>query len=127
VAVDGTGRAGGPEILLEKNGVTQRDILTPRRCGRALAPAYGNGDCGIAYGKFLGGSSKRDKVFSKPKSAHSLSIPESIALRVRERLGHKALQANLSSGNPLRVIRLRDLDTGVAKQVRKILKLHSSN
>ncbi len=28
-----------------------------------MAPAYGNGDCEIAYGKFLGGSAKRDKVF----------------------------------------------------------------
>ena len=31
MAVDGTRRAGGPEILLEKNGLTQRVILTPRR------------------------------------------------------------------------------------------------
>ena len=38
VAVDGTGRAGGPEILLEKNGVTQRVILTPRRCRRGWQP-----------------------------------------------------------------------------------------
>jgi aryl-alcohol dehydrogenase-like predicted oxidoreductase len=32
-----------------------------------MAPAYGNGDCEIAYGKFLGGSSKRDKVFLQTK------------------------------------------------------------
>ena len=34
VAVDGKGRTGGPEVLFEKNGVTQRVILTLRRCGR---------------------------------------------------------------------------------------------
>ncbi|MBV9678224.1 MAG: aldo/keto reductase [Acidobacteriaceae bacterium] len=32
-----------------------------------MAPAYGNGDCEIAYGKFLGGSAKRDKVFLQTK------------------------------------------------------------
>src|SRR5689334_24318563 len=34
-----------------------------------MAPAYGNGDCEIAYGKFLGGSSKRDKVFQQTKAS----------------------------------------------------------
>lgn len=32
-----------------------------------MAPAYGNGDCETAYGKFLGGSAKRDKVFLTTK------------------------------------------------------------
>lgn len=32
-----------------------------------MAPAYGDGDCEIAYGKLLGGSSKRDKVFLQTK------------------------------------------------------------
>jgi aryl-alcohol dehydrogenase-like predicted oxidoreductase len=32
-----------------------------------MAPAYGNGDCEIAYGKFLAGSAKRDKVFLQTK------------------------------------------------------------
>jgi aryl-alcohol dehydrogenase-like predicted oxidoreductase len=32
-----------------------------------MAPAYGNGDCEIAYGKFLGGSAKRQKVFLQTK------------------------------------------------------------
>ena len=32
-----------------------------------MAPAYGNGDCEIAYGKFLGGSAKREKVFLQTK------------------------------------------------------------
>lgn len=37
-----------------------------------MAPAYGNGDCEIAYGRFLGGSAKRDKVFLQTKvSAYS--------------------------------------------------------
>jgi hypothetical protein len=32
-----------------------------------MAPAYGNGDCEIAYGKFLFGSAKRDRVFLQTK------------------------------------------------------------
>lgn len=32
-----------------------------------MAPAYGNGDCEIAYGKLLGGSAKRDRVFLQTK------------------------------------------------------------
>jgi aryl-alcohol dehydrogenase-like predicted oxidoreductase len=32
-----------------------------------MAPAYGNGDCEIAYGKFLGGPAKRGKVFLQTK------------------------------------------------------------
>ena len=32
-----------------------------------MAPAYGDGDCELAYGKFLGGSAKRDKVFLQTK------------------------------------------------------------
>ena len=32
-----------------------------------MAPAYGDGDCEVAYGKFLGGSAKRDKVFLQTK------------------------------------------------------------
>ncbi len=32
-----------------------------------MAPAYGNGDCEMAYGKFLAGSSRREKVFLQTK------------------------------------------------------------
>ena len=32
-----------------------------------MAPAYGDGDCERAYGKLLGGSAKRDKVFLQTK------------------------------------------------------------
>jgi aryl-alcohol dehydrogenase-like predicted oxidoreductase len=32
-----------------------------------MAPAYGNGDCELAYGKLLGGSAKRQKVFLQTK------------------------------------------------------------
>lgn len=32
-----------------------------------MAPAYGNGDCETAYGRFLGGSARRDKVFLTTK------------------------------------------------------------
>ena len=55
----------------------------------------------------------------------TLSIPESVALRVHERLSQESLQAQLSAGNPVRVIRLRDLDAGVAKKPRNVLKLKS--
>ena len=53
----------------------------------------------------------------------TLSIPESVALRVHERLSHESLQADLATGNPLRIIRLRDLDARMAKKPRDILKL----
>ena len=55
----------------------------------------------------------------------TLSIPESVALRVHERLTHDALQTRLPGGNPRRVVRLRDLHVGVPKKPRKILKLKS--
>jgi hypothetical protein len=55
----------------------------------------------------------------------TLSIPESVALRVHERLSQESLQAQLSAGNPVRVIRLRDLDAGVARKPRNVLKLKS--
>ena len=51
----------------------------------------------------------------------TLSIPESVALRVHERLGQEFLQAKLPARNPLRVVRLRDLNAGVSKQPRHVL------
>jgi hypothetical protein len=39
----------------------------------------------------------------------TLSIPESIAARVHERLSHNRFESSPSRRNPLRVIRLRDL------------------
>ena len=56
----------------------------------------------------------------------TLSIPESVALRVHERLGHKPLQSQLAACNPLRVVRLRDLNTGVAQKPRHIVKLKAA-
>jgi hypothetical protein len=53
-----------------------------------------------------------------------LSIPESVALRVHQRLSNNALQAALPAANPLRVIRLGDLDRGMAQKPRNVLKLH---
>ena len=55
----------------------------------------------------------------------TLSIPESVALHVHERLSQESLQAHFATGNPLRIIRLRDLNAGVAKKPRNILKLKS--
>jgi len=56
----------------------------------------------------------------------TLSIPESVALRVHQRLGNQPFQASLSASNPLRVIRLSDLDARVPKKARDVLKLHAS-
>jgi aryl-alcohol dehydrogenase-like predicted oxidoreductase len=39
-----------------------------------MAPAYGKGDCEIAYGKLLSGSSKRDKVFLQTKVSAFLNL-----------------------------------------------------
>jgi hypothetical protein len=55
----------------------------------------------------------------------TLSIPESVALRVHERLTQESLQSNLAASNQLRIIRLRDLGGEVAKKPRNILKLKS--
>src|ERR1035438_5475025 len=56
----------------------------------------------------------------------TLSIPESIALRVHERLGNQPFQATLAGGHPLRIIRLGDLHAGVPKKSRNIIKLKPS-
>ena len=56
----------------------------------------------------------------------TLSIPESVALRVHERLGHQPLKPQLPAGNPLRVVRLRDLHTGVTQKPRNIVKLKAA-
>ena len=56
--------------------------------------------------------------------ASTLSIPESVALRVHERLGNQPLQTAFAGGHPLRVICLGDLHAGVTKKPRNILKVH---
>src|SRR6266566_3720678 len=56
----------------------------------------------------------------------TLSIPESVALRVHERLGNQPLQATLAGGHPLRIIRLGDLHAGVSKKPRNVIKLKPS-
>lgn len=53
-----------------------------------------------------------------------LSIPESVASLVHARLTHNAFQPSLPAANPLRVIRLGDLDRAMPKQPRNVLKLH---
>ena len=50
----------------------------------------------------------------------TLSIPETVAIRVHERLGNQALKAASARRNPLRVVHLRDLDAGMPKQSRYI-------
>jgi hypothetical protein len=50
----------------------------------------------------------------------TLSIPESVALRVHERLGHDGLQPATASRNPLRVVSLGDCHARVSKQPRNV-------
>lgn len=56
----------------------------------------------------------------------TLSIPESVALRVHQRLGNQSLQATLAGGYPLRIIRLGDLHAGVSKKPRHVVKLQAT-
>jgi hypothetical protein len=56
----------------------------------------------------------------------TLSIPESVVLRVRERLSNQALQTSLAANNKLRVIRLRDLDRRVPQKARNVIKLQAA-
>src|SRR5947209_7546299 len=56
-----------------------------------------------------------DNLGSGKRNYSVLSIPESVALRVHERLSNQALKAELPAADPLRIIRLGDLDAGVSK------------
>jgi hypothetical protein len=56
----------------------------------------------------------------------TLSIPESVALRVRSRLSQQPLQSSGASGNPRRVVLLRNQDRRVSKQTRNIIRLKAS-
>ena len=51
----------------------------------------------------------------------TLSIPESVALRVHERLGNHTRAG--TSDRPVRIIRLSDLDAGLSTESRRVLKL----
>lgn len=48
----------------------------------------------------------------------TLSIPESVALRVHERLGNQPLQTTLVESHPVRILRLSDLHAGVSRKPR---------
>ena len=60
-----------------------------------------------------------------------LSIPESVASRVHARLSETlsedGRQTKLARSSPLRVIRLRDLHTGVPKQTRNVIHRHTGD
>lgn len=56
----------------------------------------------------------------------TLSIPESVAVRVHERISDEPLQAEPSTSRPTRIIRLRDLHGRVPKQPRNIIKLKAA-
>jgi hypothetical protein len=64
---------------------------------------------------------------SNSRKYTTLSIPESVAFRVHERLSQLAFQTHLATRDLLRVIRLRDLNAGVAKKPPNILKLKSGH
>jgi hypothetical protein len=57
----------------------------------------------------------------------TLSIPESVAQRVHERLGNHLLDESMSEGNrPLRVIRFGDLHSGGSSKPRNFIKLNAA-
>jgi hypothetical protein len=68
----------------------------------------------------------RVERFGGKRKYTTYSIPQGVALRVHERLSHQALKPHRSTLNPLRVVRLRDLHTGVTKKPRNIVKLKPS-
>ena len=69
---------------------------------------------GVLHMSFPGSKRKYD----------SISIPESVLLRIHDRLCQQPLESHLASGSPLRVIHLRDADATVPQQPRHVLKLH---
>jgi hypothetical protein len=62
-----------------------------------------------------GGTSKRKYA--------TLSIPESVASRVHEKLGNLPLRETAAAIQPLRVICLRDTHAGLSAKDRNIIKL----
>lgn len=54
----------------------------------------------------------------------TLSIPESVALRVHETLTQEPLKLKLASSNPRAVVNLRDSHAGVIQKPRHVLKSH---
>lgn len=63
--------------------------------------------------------------FTGKRKYTTLSIPESVASRVHERLGNEAFETQLAPANPLRVIRLRHFDARMRKKPRNVFKLKS--
>ena len=53
----------------------------------------------------------------------TLSIPESVALRVHERLGNQSPEAAVATGHALRVIRLGELEGRAPKKKRNVIKV----
>jgi len=69
----------------------------------------------------------RDRSMNAGKRAYTLrTVPESVVLRIHERLCNQSLKTPLPSSNPLRVVRLRDLDGGMAQKPRNVVKLKTS-
>ena len=66
-----------------------------------------------------------ERVSGKRKYV-TLSIPENIALCVHERLGNQSLKTEFSGGHPLRGVRLRDFNGGVAQKPRHVIKLKAA-
>ncbi len=65
------------------------------------------------------------KLATEKRRYVSISIPESVASRVHERLGKQPLKTALARGNPLRVIRFGDLNGAMPKKSRNVLKVHA--
>jgi hypothetical protein len=65
----------------------------------------------------------RPQRFIGKRKYTTLSIPQSVAVRVHERLSQQPLQAAFSTTDPLGVVRLRDSHTRMPKQSRDVVKL----
>ncbi len=68
---------------------------------------------------------KLERITGKRKYT-TLSIPESVALRVHQRLGQDALKTSLPACSPPRIVPLRDLDGGMAQRPRNVVKLNAA-
>lgn len=122
-----TGRAFKPSSALHISSERNSATMIERHFRvRQLAELWGFSDQTIIRmfadepGVLRLGSNRGRRTYT------SLSIPESVALRVHERFSQQALKPAFPAGNPLRVVRLRNLDARMSQKPRNVLKLKSA-
>jgi hypothetical protein len=67
------------------------------------------------------------KLCKAPGCRVTLSVPASIARVIHNRISESPFQSALASGNPGRVVTLRDGNGSVIQQTRNIFKIHPGN